>query len=308
MSPSRTKVGVVVAGVAAMLTALVPAASASAATLNGAWAPFTRCPVDASAMLAADGVDTTNACLATHSSSGTIKLGNTTATTGTTDLQLGVVSGSTLTLASPSGGGIVSDPVKIPGGLLGLMCPSNVPVITQICKQLTDNSLNNVIATVQPAGTPTDFSLLNGLGTDDPIITLPVKIRLQNPFLASTCTIGSDSHPILLKPKNLSVPDTNLTRFDGNGTPNPAGDLLRIDLSGAALSDDSFAVPGATGCGGLGLLDAAVNLKTGLPAGAGKNKLVLNSAATYFAGFNDPSAFAPTAGRKLSAFWHSAAH
>jgi hypothetical protein len=259
-------------------------------------------------MLAVDGADATDTCLTTHSTSGSIKLGNTTATTGTTDLQLGVVSGSTLSLVSPAGGGLVSDPVKIPGGLLGLMCPSKVPVITQICRQITDNTLNNVIATVQPAGDPSDFSLPAGLGSGDPILTLPVKIHLQNPFLASTCTIGSNSHPILLKPENLTTPDTNLTRFAPNGTLDPSGDLLRIDVSGTSLGDDSFAVPGATGCGGLGLLDVAVNLKTGLPAAAGKNKLVLDGASTYLGGLNDPAAFAPGAGRKLSAFWHSAAH
>jgi hypothetical protein len=308
MRSSRKSTRIAVAGAATTLAALIPAGSASATTLNGAWAPFSRCPVDAPAMLAVDGVDATDTCLATHSTSGSIKLGNTTATTGTTDLQLGVVSGSTLSLVSPAGGGLVSDPVKIPGGLLGLMCPSKVPVITQICRQITDNALNNVIATVQPAGDPSDFSLPAGLGSGDPILTLPVKIHLQNPFLASTCTIGSNSHPILLKPKNLTTPDTNLTRFAGNGTLDPSGDLLRIDLSGASLGDDSFAVPGATGCGGLGLLDAAVNLKTGLPAAAGKNELVLNSASTYLGGLNDPAAFAPGAGRKLSAFWHSAAH
>ena len=307
MSPSGKMASVAVAGATAALAALVPAGSASATTLSGSWAPFTRCPVDAPAMLAADGADTTSTCLTTRSSSGSITLGNTTTATGATDLQLGVVSGTALSVVQPAGGGLVADPVKLPGGLLGLMCPSSVPVITQICGQLTDNTLNNVIATVRPAGDPSDFSLLNGLGTDGPIITLPVRIQLRNPFLASTCTIGSDSHPILLKPRNLSVPATDFTRFAGNGTPDPSGDLLRIDLSGASLSDDSFAVPGATGCGGLGLLDAAVNLKTGLPAAAGRNRLVLNGASTYFGGLNDPASFAPSAGRRLSAFWHSAA-
>jgi hypothetical protein len=311
MSPSRKRARLAAAGAVtalAALTTLVTAGSASAATLNGSWAPFTRCPVDDPAMLAADGANVTDTCLTTHASSGTIKLGDTTATTGVTDMQFGVVSGSTVSLVSPSGGGLVADPVKIPGGLLGLMCPSNVPVITQICRQLTDNKLNNVIATVQPAGEPSDFDLSAGLGSGKPILTLPVKIHLQNPFLAPTCTIGSDSHPILLRPENVTAPDTSFARFDGDGAPDPDnGDLLRIDLTGASVSDDSFAVPGATGCGGLGLLDAAVNLKTGLPSAAGKNKLVLNGASTYLGGLYDPSSFAPASGRKMSAFWHSAA-
>lgn len=296
-----------VAGVVTTLAALIPAGSASATTLSGTWAPFTRCPVDDSAMLAADGSTTAPLCLASHSPSGSITLGNTTATTGASDLQLGVLSGSTSSLVSPSGGGLVADPAKIPGGLLGLMCPSNVPLITQICQALTDNSLNNVIATVQPAGAPSNFDVSAGLSSGKPILTLPVKIHLQNPFLASTCTIGSDSQPILLKPANLTTPTSGFTRFDGDGTPDPTnGDLLRIDLSGASQGDDSFAVPGATGCGGLGLLDAAINLKTGLPSPAGKNKLVLNSASTFLGGLNNPSSVAPDAGKKLSAFWHSA--
>lgn len=307
MSPSRKRARLAVAGVVTTLAALVPAGSASATTLNGTWAPFTRCPVDDPAMLAADGTTAAPLCLASHSPSGSITLGNTTATTGASDLQLGVLSGSTSSLVSPSGGGLVADPAKIPGGLLGLMCPSDVPLITQICQALTDNSLNNVIATVQPAGAPSDFDTAAGLGSGKPIVTLPVKIHLQNPFLASTCTIGSDSHPILLKPENLTTPAAGFTRFDGDGTPDASGgDLLRIDLSGASQGDDSFAVPGATGCGGLGLLDAAIDLKTGLPSPAGKNKLVLNSASTYLAGLSDPSSAAPDAGKKLSAFWHSA--
>jgi hypothetical protein len=258
-------------------------------------------------MLAADGTTTVDLCLASHSTNGSIKLGNTTATTGASDLQLGVLSEATTSLVSPSGGGLVAAPVKIPGGLLGLMCPSSVPLVTQICQTLTDNSLNDVIATVEPAGAPSNFDVAAGLSSGKPILTLPVKIRLRNPFLASTCTIGSNSNPILLKPANLSTPTSGFTRFDGDGTPDASnGDLLRIELTGTSQVDDSFAVPGATGCGGLGLLDSAINLKTGLPSPAGKNELVLNNASTYLAGLTTPSSFAPDAGRQLSSFWHSA--
>src|ERR1700674_3774961 len=49
-------------------------------SLNGDWAPFSRCPVDDPAMLAADAGGAPNWCLATESSSGSIKLGNTAAT------------------------------------------------------------------------------------------------------------------------------------------------------------------------------------------------------------------------------------
>lgn len=308
MRPLRKGAAIAVTGALAAVTLLMTAVPASATTLNGDWAPFTRCPVDDPAMLAADGVTTVDLCIASHSASGSIKLGSISATTGASDLQLGLLSSAgTFKLVSPSGGGIVSDPVKVPGGLLGLMCPSRLLLVSQLCREATGNSLNNVFATVEPAGAPSDFNLAAGLGTGQPILTLPVKIHLQNPLLASTCTIGSDSNPILLKPANLTSPSGSFTRFDGDGTADPAnGALLRIGLSGAAQGDDSFAVPGATGCGLLGLANQAINLKSGLPSPAGQNSLVLNDASTFLAGFNTPSAFAPNAGRQLSGFWHSA--
>jgi hypothetical protein len=68
----------------------------------------------------------------------------------------------------------------------------------------------------------------------------------------------------------------------------------------------TYAVPGATGCG-LGLLNWAVNLKTGLPSASGSDNVVLNNAQTYVATINDPGSVAPDAGRLLSRYWHSAA-
>jgi hypothetical protein len=307
MSPSPKSASIAIAGALTTLAALIPAGSASAATLNGDWAPFTRCPVDDPAMLATDGSTTVDLCLASHSPSGSIKLGNTTAPTGASDLQLGLLSGSTISLVSPSGAGIVADPVQIPGGLLGLMCPSKVPLVSAVCQKATDNDVNNVTATVEPAGQPTDFDLAAGLGVGQPIVSLPVKIHLRNPLLGSACFIGSNANPIVLKPKNLTAPNGSATRFDGDGTDNPTGGvLIRIGLSGASQGDDSFAVPGATGCGTLGLLNSAINLKTGLPSPAGKNSLVLGDAKTFLGGLNIPSDFAPNAGRQMSTFWHSA--
>lgn len=307
MTSRKNKVRLAAAGALATLAAVVPNGSASAATLAGHWAPFSRCPVDDPVMLASDGSASISLCLASNSPSGSIKLGNTTAPTGTSDLQFGVISASTISLVSPSGGGIIADPAQVPGGLLGLMCPSDVPLVSVVCEQATNNGLNNVTATVEPAGAPSDFNLGAGLGVGQPILTLPVKIHLQNPLLGPNCFIGSDSSPILLRPKNLTAPTAAFELFDPDGTPNPTGGvLIRIALSGAAQGDDSFAVPGATGCGTLGLLNPAINLKTGLPSPAGNNNLVLNNASTFLGGLNIPTDFVPNAGRQLSTFWHSA--
>lgn len=293
--------------VVATATALVTPAAA-APTLAGAWAPLNRCPVDAPAMLAADGVTVAAACLSSSAPSGTFTIGGTTLTTGATDLQLGVLNQSgAYSVVAPSGGTVVGDPVDIPGGLLGLMCPSDIPFISDLCQDLVNNPLNRVTATIQSAGTPTDFNLAAGIGVGQPILTLPVKIKLDNPLLGSNCYIGTDSNPILLKPANLTRPSGGIVRFDADGTANPTGEMGYLSISGAAQGDSTFAVPRSSGCGAFGILSGAVDLKQGLPSPAGENNLVLNDSVTNLGGFQTPRNFAPTEGQQLSDRWHAAA-
>jgi hypothetical protein len=304
MRRTRTVFGAMVAAVAVSLAIVTPA---SATTLAGAWAPLNRCPVDDPAMLAADGATVAALCLSSSAPSGTFTIGATTLTAGATDLQLGVLNkGGVYTTVAPAAGTVVGAPVDIPGGLLGLMCPSAIPFVTGICLQLANNPLNKVTATIESAGAPTDFNLAAGTGVGTPIMTLPVKIKLDNPFLGSTCYIGSNSAPILLKPANLTKPTAKVVRFNADGTANTAGQMGYLSLSGAAQGDSTFAVPKSNGCGLFGILSGAVDLKQGLPSAAGANSLVLNDAVTNLGGFQVPRNFAPTEGQQLSDRWHAA--
>ncbi|HEX6355226.1 hypothetical protein [Actinophytocola sp.] len=305
MRRTRTVFLAMVAAAAASLALVTPASAAT--TLAGAWAPLNRCPVDDPAMLAADGVTVAALCLSSSAPSGTFTIGATTLTTGATDLQLGVLNQSgTYTTVAPAAGAVIGDSVDIPGGLLGLMCPSAIPFISDICRQLTNSPLNRVTATIQSAGAPTDFNLAAGVGTGTPIITLPVKIKLDNPFLGSTCYIGTNANPIVLKPANLARPTGRVVRFNADGTANATGQMGYLSLSGAAQGDSTFAVPRASGCGLFGILSGAVDLKQGLPSPAGSNSLVLNDAVTNLGGFQVPRNFAPTQGQQLSQRWHAA--
>lgn len=302
------------AGTAAAVTALAlvaaaqPVAAADDVTLNGEWEPFTRCAVDAPAMLAADGRTDTALCIASKSASGTIRIGSQTVPIGATDLQAGVVThaGGTSTVVPPSGGALLADPAQLPGGLLGLMCPSDIPLVGDICAQLTDNDLNRVTAVVESVGTPTDFTLLAGVSQGQPILSLPVRIRLENPFLGDHCYIGSASAPIVLRPQNATVPGVRTSRFAGDGTADPAGPLNRLSATGAVQRDVAFAVPGASGCGPFGALDWAVNLKSGLPAVSGVNAIELTDPVIDVAAFASPSSAAPDQGKLFAAHWHSA--
>jgi hypothetical protein len=162
---------------------------------------------------------------------------------------------------------------------------------------------------VESAGNPSNFNLSGGILLGVPIVTLPIKVHLGNPLLGSTCYIGSDAGPILLHPENTDISATSLaiSRFDADGTPDPTGELSLLSLSGAVQGDSTFSVPGASGCGTLGVLNSAINSKEGLPSASGNNNIVLNGGKTLQAGLINPGAFVPNAGQRLSADWHAGA-
>jgi hypothetical protein len=229
----------------------------------GAWAPFYRCPVDDPAMLAAGGG--LAACLASNSTHGSIKIGSLpTQTTGNTNLQLGLVidpSNFTFSVIAPSGGALVADPVQITGTPVG-----------------------TVTAVTQSAGTPSDFDLFGAIQIGVPIIAVPIKIQLQNPALGPSCFIGSDQDPIVLHPENTDFSNAighgGFFQFDPDGVRNRVGPEAGFLRTGVVQGDDTFAVPGANGCGPDGSLDAAVNAVVGLPSPSGNNHLVLQDAAS----------------------------
>jgi sugar lactone lactonase YvrE len=255
----------------------------------GAWAPHNRCPVDDPAMLNTDGVNFLAFCLASNSTHGSIKIGNLpSAPTGNTNLQAGVIideSDFSFSVVSPAGGALVSDPAQI----------QNTPVGT-------------VTAVPQSAGTPTDFDLFAGISLGVPIISLPMKIHLQNPALGPSCFIGSNQNPIVLHPQNNDVSNAisvgGFFTFDPNGVPDPLGPITALQITGAVQGDDTFAVPGAEGCGpnGDGSLDALVNAVVGLPSPSGNNHLVLDDASSSIA----LPPFGTGNGQTLSNYWHTA--
>ncbi|MFI1416602.1 hypothetical protein ACH4VX_01200 [Streptomyces sp. NPDC020731] len=306
---TRARIATVSALTALGAFASLGTATAAEPVLNGEWAPFTRCPVDAPAMLAADGFDRTPQCVVSTSASGSIKLGKTTVVTGKTNLQLGVVQNAdgTSSVVAPPSGALVADSATVPGGLLGLMCPSNLPVITAICETLDSSSLNRITATMESVGAPYAFDQTAGVLTDLPIVALPVRIHLENPLLGSRCYIGTASNPVLLRPENRNYPEFGMSFFQGDGTLDESGEMSRINLTGATQNDSTFAVPAATGCGlNIGLINAAVNAKSGLPSAAGNNSLTLNNTQTHLTGLNAPGTAAPDAGKVLAENWHSA--
>jgi hypothetical protein len=257
-----------------------------------AWASFFRCPVDAPAMLATQGFNVSSGtgtmgfCLSSNSTHGSISIGNLTTTTGNTNLQIGLVSkdalGGPFKVIPPSTGSLVADPVQVA------------------------SPIGPVTAVTESAGTPSAFCLFCGIEADQPILTIPIKIHLESPVLGPSCTIGSKKRPILLNPQNTDLSNAisvgGFFSFDSNGTPDatpgPDGALL---VTGLVQGDDTFAVPGAKGCGVHGSLNGLVDSVAGVPSPSGDNHLVLDDSSSGLA-FPENG----EGGQAFSADWHVA--
>jgi hypothetical protein len=212
-------------------------------------------------------------------------------------------SGLKWTTVDPSGGALTATPENVPGGLLGLMCPADIILVTPLCEEITNSTLNTVTASIVQVAPTKDFYLGAAIGATHAIITIPVEIQLSNPILGSGCYIGSSSDPIDLVITNTAAPNGATTAFDPNGTPDPAGAFTEEQLSGAGQEDSSFSVPGANGCGPLGIADPLLDLKTGLP---GNGSLTLNNVVINSVFYSDPSSYAPDEGQDFAAAYEAA--
>lgn len=157
--------------------------------------------------------------------------------------------------------GIFSRPIKVPGGLLGLDLP--IPG-------------NTVTATTQLAGPVSAVRIYPG----DLRVSMPVKLKLDNPILGPWCQIGSNSNPAYLDliVGTTSPPAPNRPITGRMGVPTVSG--TTVTFTGNQNVDNSFAVPGADSCGiGLGLVNAVINAKLSIPSSAGNNTLIIGNDA-----------------------------
>jgi hypothetical protein len=151
------------------------------------------------------------------------------------------------------------------------------------CEVVFENGVTGVNATTELAAPASSIiintpALLSQTGT---ALSLPLKVHLENPFLGSSCYIGSNAHPIVIEftSGTTSPPPPNkpITGKSGEQKTNPAETIL-IN-TGNELVNNSYPASGAEGCGELfgikGVLDSLVDSKLGLPAAAGSNTAIL---------------------------------
>jgi hypothetical protein len=276
--PRRSPGVVALAGTTiAMATALI-APPANAAV--GHPAPFTDCPTSSTSSTGKPVVT----CIAAVGLGGEFKLGKTTVTlTPGTDLQGGLALGPNGTeFIEADNGNTLSGPDQdVPGGLLG------IAHIEGLLPGITD-----IKAEVRLVGQP-GFALGR-----DVQITLPVQVRLKNILLGSNCAIGTPADPIELHlTTGTSTAPEGVTPLQGKTGTITEPDLGTnvLEFAGQEVVDNGFAVPAATGCGllGLGLLDGAVNSRSGLPAAAGVSeaRLVTNTFIVAAADVDDVTGY-----------------
>jgi hypothetical protein len=261
-------------GLGAFVGALVlaPAALAAPHHPTGEFEQFGDCPLNRASI---------TDCIYSVTSSGTFTLGNKEVPIKKPVILQGGFEGGGETISffgAEDGNTLSKTPEPIPGGLAGLIkCNEIKSLLVRIACEVTfENGLTGVNATLELAAPATSIKLNteNLLFEEGTALQLPVKVHLENPFLGSSCYVGSNSSPII-------IPLTTGTSGSLKGTAgafsaNEAFTLLTF--TGNRLVNNTFSAPAATGCGGPVVelaIDPLLNAMAGLPAGSGKNSAIL---------------------------------
>jgi hypothetical protein len=268
----RRRTLVVAVALMAPLAAL-GVASPALATPTGAFAVFKECPLSHAEL---------EFCLHAETKSGYFTIGKKTVPIkNPVTLQGGVVEPQEnvqeFVGANNESETLTKTPQPVPGGLLGIMAPKLLPkFLREEFEEIINKGPTGVNATVELAAPASSIRISEALLEleEGPALVLPVKVHLENAFLGSKCYIGSNASPIVIE---LTTGTSGKLKGKlGTLFFTEKGEILNIVEN--SLVNQTFAAPGANGCGGTlleGLIDPAVNSELGLPSASGTNSAVL---------------------------------
>jgi len=181
--------------------------------------------------------------------------------------------------------------LNVPGGIFGINCYEikgegwleNAARV--LCKEIFENAYTGVTATTELVATPTNPPILDLVALsqeEGTALTLPVRVHLKNPLLGNTCYIGSTAHPIQLHLTTGATapppPNKSIHGARGQAETLERNEEFMLRLYNNSLVDNSFAAPGAEGCGEAFafLIDPLIDAKIGLPSAAGHNSAILS--------------------------------
>jgi len=175
-------------------------------------------------------------------------------------------------------------PQPVPGGLLGIVPPEKSPALVKLLsKFFFENELTGINATLELAKPASEIQISNYnlLVEEGLAMKLPVKVHLENPFLGSSCYVGSSSKPIIWNlttgPTSPLAPNVSIHGKAGFAELKEKSEI--IELTENELVENAWAAPEATGCGGIlsFLVDPVIDGQIGLPASDGNNTSVLKN-------------------------------
>jgi hypothetical protein len=270
---------IVVAVAALASLAVVSSASATEHHPTGNFAPFKYCPLSNSA---------TELCTIANTTSGEFTVGKKTVPINKTiTLQGGLHENAKEELefiAAEGAETLSKTELSVPGGLLGIKAPTWWPKAAQEWfNKFIDEGFTGVTEITELAKPASAIKLntTNLIFEEGVALQLPVKVKLNNAILGSSCYVGSASQPIILNltTGTTSPPEPNKPIKGSAGSLSilEEGNLVR--LAGGSLVDNAFNVEaGANGCGGIFsfLIDPLVNEIFGVPSAAGHNTAILD--------------------------------
>jgi hypothetical protein len=196
------------------------------------------------------------------------------------------VSGVAPFFAATNGVTLSKTPQPVPGGLAGLINCKEIkePFLRFSCELTFENGLTGLNSTLELARPASEIRISeNNLAARKGVaLKLPVKVRLENPFLGSNCYVGSSESPIIweLTTGKTAPPGPNEPISGGVEKLEFLEEGSVLEVKNAKLVDNAWSAPGVSGCGGFLvelLLNPIINTAAGLPAAAGKNTAILNN-------------------------------
>jgi hypothetical protein len=285
-SPVQRRVLLALAMIVSLST-LAPVFTASATSVTehhptGSFARFSDCPLSSSV---------TWKCFVDETTGGVLTLGGRAVPIVKTIVVRGGMSQPTkrveTIIPAEDGNTMSKTTLPVPGGLLGLIAPTSLPsVLRATFEDDIDKGLTGVTSTVELAnptnpGTISEYDLANEEGT---ALRIPLRVKLSNPFLGSTCYIGTPTNPLVLSMTTgtTSPPPPNKPLTGTSGSGEFSEESLIATITGDSLVDNAFSAPAATGCGGTSgaLIDTAIDTAIGLPSPEGHNTAILDGHLT----------------------------
>jgi len=280
----KHKARVVATALLAVALAALGLAGTAQAKLTGAFTRFAQCPYKTADV---------RKCLHSVTNSGEVVLGKKKVPIEkAVTLQGGAGAVDEATefskfFAATNGVTLSKTPQNVPGGLLGIVPDASSPFLVKLLiKFFLENSLTGVSSTLELAKAATDIKVseFHLVGEEQVALEMPIKVRLENPFLGKNCYVGSATNPIIWKltTGTTSPPGPNkpISGSGGEGEFLEGGRI--IELKNSKLVDNSWSAPQATGCGGIlsFLVTPIINSQLGTTTAGNNTAILVNTVST----------------------------